>query len=106
MSDLEEIVCYSCAVVFGMTKAQKANRLNDRGTFYCPNGHGQAYGKPTTDPKEAELKQLRADLTKANESVANLQKQVEALKIELDVWRPASAVENGAGMPGEKLLNP
>jgi hypothetical protein len=52
--------CYSCGVLFGMAEDLRDNRLRDRRSFYCPNGHGQSYtGKtPETKLKEAEAREL------------------------------------------------
>lgn len=35
--------CCECGVQFGVTQAYDAARQSDGKTFYCPNGHGQAY---------------------------------------------------------------
>jgi hypothetical protein len=102
MENLSATTCCSCGVVFGMTPALEAIRRKDGAIFHCPNGHGQKYAKPETDEKEAELKKLRADFAAVSTRATKLQQDVDALKAELEVWRPASAVANGAGMPDEE----
>lgn len=57
---LEPINCYLCGVVFGVSASLNQKRLQDHGTFYCPNGHPQHY----TGPTEAE--RLRKQLETAN----------------------------------------
>lgn len=54
MVQLELISCYKCGVEFGMTASMNRQRLDDRETFYCPNGHGQHYSGKTEAQKERE----------------------------------------------------
>lgn len=54
--------CYKCGVLWGVTRALQ-RECRDRGReFFCPNGHGQVYGKPKV--KELE-EQLAAEQRKA-----------------------------------------
>lgn len=45
-------VCYG--TVFGMEQDFRSNRLRDHKSFYCPNGHSQAYTGKTEEQKLRE----------------------------------------------------
>lgn len=53
--------CASCGVVFGMSAELEARRREDRGTFYCPNGHRMSFQGPTQAEREAKAARERAD---------------------------------------------
>lgn len=86
--DLEVITCCKCSITFGMTPALHALREKDFDNFFCPNGHGQAYVRPAVDPKETELKALRAEVSDLKSKVESLTKDNHALTTELEVWKP------------------
>lgn len=56
--DLITETCYSCGILFAFPVEWRKNRLNDKATWYCPNGHQQHY----TGPTEADT--LRAEVAK------------------------------------------
>lgn len=35
--------CFKCGTPFGITEQFERDRRHDHGSFYCPNGHSQAY---------------------------------------------------------------
>ena len=39
------VTCYKCEIEFKMTTSLYDDLLKSHDTFYCPNGHGQAFGK-------------------------------------------------------------
>lgn len=51
--------CCTCGVKFAISTDLKNNFKETKKTFYCPNGHGQAYVKST-----AEILQEKLDETK------------------------------------------
>lgn len=55
--------CYSCGVLFAMAKDYVQKRRDDHFSFYCPNGHSQAYTGETARQKaerlETELERQR-----------------------------------------------
>ncbi len=86
--DLELVTCYSCGIRFGLPSDFDANRLNDKETWYCPNGHAQSYtGRPVRDLlSESErrnlslrqrLDQAEADATRKGKQLASLKKRVK-----------------------------
>jgi hypothetical protein len=88
---LVEMTCAACAVVFGVTPALRDLRKSDKSAFFCPNGHGVCFPKTTVDPKDEELKDLRAKCADLKAAKAKLESQLEALTAELLVWKPRSA---------------
>lgn len=58
---LMEESCFKCGVVFAMPKALHDTCVRDKQTFYCPNGHGQAY-------VTSEADRLRTALQKAEQA--------------------------------------
>ena len=63
--------CYSCHVLFAITDDFKRERLRDKRTFYCPNGHGQCYQGKTEEQKLREqLDDERRKRQSAEQNVA------------------------------------
>lgn len=58
---LEE--CCLCGVQFGLTDRMYRARRADKETFYCPNGHGQAYVKSEADKLRQQLQEAQARAT-------------------------------------------
>lgn len=59
---LRSLTCYSCGLLFGVEAGYDDRRRDDKQYFYCPNGHGQAYIKSTT---QEALEQAKAELEAA-----------------------------------------
>jgi hypothetical protein len=47
--------CYLCGLVFAMPDRFMKERREDQHSFYCPNGHSQAYVKSAADTLRDEL---------------------------------------------------
>jgi hypothetical protein len=82
MTDFAEETCYRCGVVFGMPRALHNTCRRDKQTFYCPNGHGQAY---TT----SEADELRARLQKQEQATSIARAEAERERR----WRLEAAEE-------------
>lgn len=63
---LSTLTCCSCGVTFAVPQYFRQKRLEDRGNFWCPNGHSQAF---------------------VESEVQRLQKQLEAEKRNAEWWR-------------------
>ncbi len=80
--------CYLCGVIFGMEAEYLQHRLNDKKSFYCPNGHSQAYiGKTEAEKlrEELEAEKKRTELanrraSNATERAQNLDRRLSAAK--------------------------
>src|ERR1700722_19346310 len=62
---LEDVECYQCHLIFGMTTEYKKQKLNDRTSFYCPNGHRQNYINETHEAR------LQGELNESNSRMAS-----------------------------------
>lgn len=51
--------CYSCGVLFAMVEDLYDHRLKDGKSFYCPNGHSQAYTQGKSDAQKLREAQIR-----------------------------------------------
>lgn len=51
--------CYKCGIVFAVPNYFKTSRLRDKESFYCPNGHSQAYVESEADRLRKQLEQER-----------------------------------------------
>lgn len=93
--ELRTTECYLCGVIFGMPAELYGYRLNDRKTFYCPNGHGQIFGGKT----EAEKLQEQLDEERRRRSQTEMElvvAQQRARSVEKEKKRVEKRVKNGA----------
>lgn len=59
MYKLHPVTCYLCGVLFGLENGYDDRRRNDHKSFYCPNGHSQAYlGKSKVEQERDAARQL------------------------------------------------
>lgn len=65
--DLVTEICYQCSMAFAMPAQFQRERRRDKGSFYCPMGHYQAYLKSEAD-------ELRANLTRARDEAERAQR--------------------------------
>lgn len=65
--------CYKCGVRFGAPPNFVRARRDDKGTFYCPNGHPQGYTQSELDRLKAELEAAKLQRDRA----ANAQRYAE-----------------------------
>lgn len=56
--------CYRCAIVFAVPNTFQRNRLEDKESFFCPNGHSQAYVESRADRLERDLKAKADELAR------------------------------------------
>jgi hypothetical protein len=65
--------CVCCGVIFGITADFEERRRKDHKSFFCPNGHSQAFNQRTTEDR------LKRDLAAAR---GNLRHREELLETE------------------------
>jgi hypothetical protein len=70
------ITCPNCAVVFGITQAQRNILYENRNTFYCPAGHSMSF---TGYNQADEIRTLKEHKEQLLAQVGNLKDQVEKL---------------------------
>ncbi len=78
ITELEPVECYRCSMVFALSVEFVRRRRRDHKSFYCPQGHGQAWSQKSDIEKERERrKQAERDTVEAYEQrrVALLQRE-------------------------------
>lgn len=66
-TSLISIECYKCGVVFAVSRSFNAQRLEDKASFFCPNGHSQAYVESEVDRVRREMQsQLDHEASRAD----------------------------------------
>jgi hypothetical protein len=91
--EFESVACAMCTISFGVTKAMSRLRHGDQLNFYCPNGHANMWRASKVDPKDEKITNLEKVLAEVRERASKLQAEVEALRLEVEVWRPRTAVK-------------
>ena len=67
------LTCGECHVEFGMTNAMYKRRLEDKGAFYCPNGHRRCFiGESATDKAQRLAGQLDIERTRRQQAQTQL----------------------------------
>lgn len=67
----ETIVCYNCKVPFMVTSTHRKRLVDEKTTFYCPNGHPQHYTENDCDIEKRKLKQQIESEKKRAENLNN-----------------------------------
>lgn len=68
------ITCYKCGIPFGVPAYFKEKRLQDKNSFFCPNGHSQAYVESESDRLRKQLDKEKAN-TEYHRQVAETRRQ-------------------------------
>lgn len=92
--DFNSLTCANCGLQFGFSKEVEKIWRDSHKQFFCPNGHGLSYAGPTAKDEEltklrTEVKELKEKLTTASTEAAALNKKVEELSMELEIWKPS-----------------
>ena len=84
LTQLVSVECYRCGVTFGLTANYSKNRRDDHQSFYCPNGHSQAYlGKSDAEKERERAELLERQLATKNRQIANLDEDVRSARASL-----------------------
>lgn len=73
---LKTETCYKCGIVFAVPSYFQSQRLQDKESFWCPNGHSQAY-------MVSEADRLRKQLEKAQQEIEWQRGRAQAKEKEL-----------------------
>lgn len=85
--------CFECGILFGMPDHYQIKRREDKKTFYCPNGHGQAYFESTADKIRRECDGLKQQLAQKDDEIAGWKREKE--KAEKEVRRVKKRASSG-----------
>lgn len=67
------LTCYKCGCAFAVPQHFRNKRHEDGQSFFCPNGHPQAFVVSTEDRLRAELVEKERLLSQANNRTADAQ---------------------------------
>ena len=95
---LDPVTCYLCGVTFGIDSAVRQQRQDDHGTFYCPNGHGQAF----IDKSEAE--QLRDQLSRQKQETVWANNRAQSWRDQAETAEARRRAEKGAKTKLQKRI--
>jgi Zn finger protein HypA/HybF involved in hydrogenase expression len=75
---LDHIACYKCGVVFGIESGHHQRLVESHESFYCPNGHSQAFIAQTEKERR----------------IAELEREARSAKASRDFWAEQSKSAN------------
>jgi hypothetical protein len=74
MSEFESIVCGECGIEFHVPAHWKRSKIEQHGSFSCPNGHGRKFNG------ETKAEKLQRELDRAKQNAAYLEDRIRAAK--------------------------
>lgn len=80
---LQTETCYKCGIVFAVPSYFREKRLLDKNSFWCPNGHSQAYIKSEIDQLKSQLEAERRSTEWQRARANTLEKSLSAQKGQL-----------------------
>jgi len=93
---LQTEACYKCGIVFAVPSYFREKRLADKESFWCPNGHSQAYMESEADRLRKQLQQAKQDLEWQRARANTKEKELIAQKaLTTKAKKKLARVENG-----------
>lgn len=80
-------ICCKCGIQFSMPEEFRKYRKQDKGTFYCPNGHPQHF----TEHLEAKLKATEEELVRVKQRLAQKDAEINDAHAETEKIRKEAA---------------
>lgn len=77
---LVEETCCNCFTHFAMDSDLRQRRLDEGGTFYCPNGHGQVFSESTVNKLKKQLENANKRVGWAEDSASRARIEAETAK--------------------------
>lgn len=65
-----ELTCFRCGILFGVPDCWEKARRGDKESFYCPNGHSQAFVTSEADKLRLERDRLKQQLACKDDDIA------------------------------------
>jgi predicted nucleic acid-binding Zn-ribbon protein len=69
--------CITCDCEFAFSARLKNRRLQDKASFYCPNGHSQCFTESEADRLRRERDRLKQDAARLNDEIAEQKRRAE-----------------------------
>lgn len=76
-SSLAKEECYKCGIIFGVSPNYQKNRLKDKESFYCPNGHSQAYIESTEEKLRKTIEMKDRQISFRDSEVQRLERELK-----------------------------
>jgi len=81
---LIEVSCYDCGIHFGLDEDIIDRWTKSEKHFHCPNGHPNKFTNKSAD----KLQLLEKENKELKEKLEAASKELEALHLELEIWKP------------------
>lgn len=76
--EMTYVTCYKCGVLFGMPQGLYGKLIQNHNSFFCVNGHSQAFlAKSEADKLRDEKVRLQAQLDQSRAAADNWRKRTE-----------------------------
>lgn len=75
--------CYKCGIVFAVPQYFRKTRLDDKQSFWCPNGHPQAYVESEADRLRKQLEEQKRSTEWWKGVAANKDKTIKGQNIQI-----------------------
>lgn len=80
---LQTETCYKCGITFAVPAHFQEQRLQDKESFWCPNGHPQAYIGTEIDRLKKQLEQEKRNAEWWRVSAQSKDSQIRGMNIQL-----------------------
>lgn len=80
---LVAITCYKCGITFAVPQYFKTKRQEDTETFWCPNGHNQAYVKSEAQKLREQLAEEKRNSEWWQNVAKSRESQIKGANIQL-----------------------
>lgn len=77
------IDCYKCGVIFFLPTQLDTNNRANKSSFFCPNGHSQAYVKSTADALQEKLSRTESWLENERTEKCRLERELTKVQKKL-----------------------
>lgn len=94
-TQLTTLRCYKCVVTFGIDGELYRRRAEDGDSFWCPNGHSQAFSEPETVRLRKERDKLKQEAENARKRLIWAENREATAIQERDQAKKAHAVTKG-----------
>lgn len=80
---LVTITCYKCGITFAVPQYFKTKRQEDTKTFWCPNGHNQAYVRSEAQKLREQLEAERRNVEWYKNAAKAKDTQIKGMNIQM-----------------------
>lgn len=85
---MHSLICFKCGITFSIPNILVKLWEEEQQLFMCPNGHSVRI------INHSRNNNIQEQLKSANLKIAELTAEIEKLRLELEIWKPASIEES------------